>query len=101
MIFLDGSMLQHDYDADANPFLGTMEQFSDPINTYMCFIMINTLPDSTVKVKSKAAYHASYEKYIDIKKQIAIINNKKTDDMDAYMSTLRKVRLPMVEPFER
>ena len=101
MNFWTGSFLQEDYDPVGNHFLGSMEQFLDPDNVYTRSIVIATFPDSTVKVPSETYYDTWYEKYVAIKERIAIINDEKTDDMAAYMFTLRTVWLPMVEDFEQ
>ena len=91
MIFWTGAFLQEGYDPDDNHFIGSMEQFFDPENVYTRSIVIATFPDSTVKVPSETFYDTWHEKYVGIKERIAIINDEKTDDMAAYMSTLRTV----------
>ena len=101
MIFWTGSFLQEGYDPDGNHFLGSMEQFRDPDNVYTRSIVVATFPDSTVKVASESHYDTWYKKYVGIKERIAVINDEKTDDMTAYMSTLRTVWLPMVESFQQ
>ena len=101
MIFWTGAFLQEGYNPDDNHFLGSMEQFLDPKNVYTRSIVTATFTDSTVKVPSETFYDTWHEKYVGIKERIAIINDKKTDDMAAYMSTLRTVWLPMVEAFEK
>ena len=78
-----------------------MEQFVDPKNIYTRSIVIVTFLDSTVKVPSETYHDTWYERYVGIKERIAIINDEKTDDMAAYMSTLRTVWLPMIEAFQQ